>query len=165
MRKLLVGFVILSVALALPGTVVNAAQGLTGGPARQVRGGAVRYRATTSCHTVYLRSNPGGSTTALVPQTKTVHGGSVSFYRVVRAKAAFKKFSVVAYCSNRSGKRIGTISLTVTKGTARRLSGTGLPILPQVLLAVVSLGAGSLLLLAGRRRRFENLGSWRARGH
>jgi hypothetical protein len=94
-----------------------------------------------------------------VPQTKTVHGGSVSFYRIVRSKAAYKRFFVRAYCGNHNGRMIGTVSLTVTKGPIQSLSGTGLPILPLLLLAAAAFGAGSLLLLAGRRRRFEDLGS------
>src|SRR5512132_1916087 len=97
MRKLVVGFVIASVGLAVPGTWVDAAQGLKGGPSKQVRGGKVTYTVTTSCRRVYLRSNPGGSRTALVPATRLVSGGSVTISRNVRSKAAFKKFSVVAY--------------------------------------------------------------------
>jgi hypothetical protein len=154
MRKLVVGFVIASVGLAVPGTWVDAAQGLKGGPSKQVRGGKVTYTVTTSCRRVYLRSNPGGSRTALVPATRLVSGGSVTISRNVRSKAAFKKFSVVAYCNGKRGKKLGTVKLTVRQ----RLAHTGLPILPQVLLAAGLLGTGGVLLLAGRRRRLGAVG-------
>lgn len=156
MRKLLVGFVMASVALALLGSAADAAEGLRRERSRQVRNRSVTYHVTTDCRRVYLRSNPGGSRTALVPQTKTVHGGSVTFVKTVRSRAAFKTFKVVARCNGRRGRTIGTVRLTVTRGLAH----TGWPILPQVLLAAGLLGTGGLLLLLGRRRRFGQASSW-----
>jgi hypothetical protein len=157
-RKLLVGFVTASVTVALATSGVEAREALSGGPSRQLRNQVVRYRVTTTCRRAFLRSNPGGPTTALWPQTKTVHGGSVSFVKTVRPRAAFRQFTVVARCNNRKGRRIGTTRLTVVPVLAH----TGVPILPLALLATGLLGAGGLLLLAGRRR--PRAPSYSARG-
>jgi hypothetical protein len=157
-RKLLVGIVMTSLVLALAGPTADAAGGLSG-TSQHVRGEKVKYTATTSCRRVYLRSDPGGPHTAIYPQTKTVHGGSVTFVRVVRSgvdlrKVSSKKFTIRARCNNRKGRTIGTVRLTVK----RRLAFTGLPVLPQALLAVGLLGTGGLLLLLGRRRRSGQAG-------
>ncbi len=156
MRKLLVGFVIASVALAFVGSAADAREGIRRSHSSRARGATVRYTVTTSCRKVLLRSHPGGSHTALVPLTRTVSGGSVTFKETVRKKAAITKpkkpFKVAAYCLNRNGQRTRTIATTKLRVT-RGIAFGGAPILPQVLLAAGLLGTGGLLLLLGRRRR------------
>jgi hypothetical protein len=165
-RKLLIGFVTASVALAFLGSAADAREGIRRSRSSAARGATVRYTVTTSCPRVFLRSHPGGPHTALVPQTRSVSGGSVRFTKTVRKQAAITKrnkpFKVAAYCVNRNGQVVRTVATTKLRVTPGIAFG-GAPILPQMLLAVGLLGTGGLLLLLGRRRRLRPEGARTAR--
>jgi hypothetical protein len=157
-RKLLAGLVMACVALGLVAPPADARESLRAHQTRQARGRDVTYSGTTSCRRVYLRSNPGGSRTALVPQTRTVRNGRFSITTRVRARAAKRRFTVVARCNNARGRLIGRTRLVVGN-----IAFGGAPVLPQLLLGTGLLAAGGLLLLVGRRRRWgyaRRLAAW-----
>jgi hypothetical protein len=174
-RKLLVGLVVASVALALLGSAADAREGIRRSVSSQGRGGPVTYTVTTTCPFVFLRSHPGGPHTALEKMTKRVFGGSVTFSENVRTHATVTKdkkpykkpFKVAAYCKKkRRGRIVRTIASTKLHVTSQIAFG-GAPILPQLLLAAGLIGTGGLLLILSRRRRLGPEGrraAWRRAG-
>lgn len=148
MRKLLMALVAVAVGLVVTASAVEAREQVTVKRKTYARDDIVTFQGRALCPLVYIYSVPGGSRRALKPQRKQVRDRKFTFKRVVQPNAAFRSHRVAVRCTGRKGRLIGRVRLTV----GRLPTSGGPPILAKVLLGTGLVGAGGLMLVAGRRR-------------